>query len=197
MEFLTVEPDDILEMAMRLATELREAGFVPDVLVTILRGGMVIARYMSDFLDVRDIRSIRVEHYSALEKKEGARIVEPLRQRLDGKKVLIVDDVADTGESLAEAIKHVKEMGASEIKVATLHYKPWSKVTPDFFCQETQSWVIYPWEYAETARFLLKTLTTEEGMSREEALQVILNDAKIPERVIRWLGLLREEPSKE
>ncbi len=46
-------------------------------------------------------------------------------------------------------------------------------------------------------RFLLKTLTTEEGMSKEEALQVILNAAKIPERVIRWLGLLGEEPSRE
>jgi len=197
LKFLTVEPDDVLEMAMKLATELKESGYTPDVLVTILRGGMVIARYLSDFLDVRDIRSIRVEHYSALEKREGARILEPLRQRLDGKKVLIVDDVADTGESLAEAIKHVREMGASEIKVVTLHYKPWSKVTPDFFCQETRSWVIYPWEYAETARFLLESLTAEEGMSKEEAIQVILNDAKIPERVVRWLGLLEGEPSRK
>lgn len=189
VEFLTVRPDDVLEMAMRLAGEIRRDGYEPEVLVSIFRGGMVIARYLSDFLDVREIRSVRIEHYSALEKREGARIVEPLRERVDGRRVLVVDDVADTGDSLEEAVRHVREMGASEVRVATLHYKPWSKVVPDYFVEETESWVVYPWEYAETAKFLLEALT-REGSSREDALRVILEEAKIPEKVVRWLGLL-------
>jgi len=189
VEFLTVRPDDVLEMAMKLAGEIRRDGYEPEVLVSIFRGGMVIARYLSDFLDVREIRSVRIEHYSALEKREGARIVEPLRERVDGRRVLVVDDVADTGDSLEEAVRHVREMGASEVRVATLHYKPWSKVVPDYFVEETESWVVYPWEYAETAKFLLEALT-REGSSREDALRVILEEAKIPEKVVQWLGLL-------
>ncbi len=189
MEFLTVRPNDILEMTMKLADKITRDGYRPEVLVSIFRGGMVIARYLSDFLDVREIRSVRIEHYSALEKREGARIVEPLRERVDGKRVLVVDDVADTGDSLAEAVRHVREMGASEVRVATLHYKPWSKVTPDYYVEQTESWVIYPWEYAETAKFLMEMLT-KEGSSKEDALRVILEEAKIPEKVVRWLGLL-------
>ena len=70
--------------------------------------------------------------------------------------MLIVDDVSDTGRSLAVAKDHVQKAGAEEIKVATLHYKPHSSFKPDYFVDETSAWVVYPWEVEETKRELSK-----------------------------------------
>ena len=44
---------------------------------------------------------------------------------------------------------HVLERGASEVKVATLHVKPWTSLQPDFSASEVESWIIYPWEIVE------------------------------------------------
>jgi hypoxanthine phosphoribosyltransferase len=69
-----------------------------------------------------------------------------------------VDDVADRGDSLMLAKKHVQDNGAAEIKVATLHYKPWSKLVPDYYAREYKSWIVYPWEVTETIRKIISNL---------------------------------------
>ncbi len=181
--FLHIGPDDALLYARRLADSVRDSGFEPDTIVAILRGGVVIARLLSDFLNVRDIRSIRVVHYEALEKKEGAEVVEPLPTRLDGKKVLLVDDVADTGDSLIVAKRHLEEKGASEVRVATMHYKPWSKFKPDYYSEETDAWVIYFWEYAETVRYFFMKYR-DRGWNY---IRGLLRQAEVPDEIVRWV----------
>jgi len=183
LEFLHVSPDDALIHARRIADQVIGSGFKPNTIVAILRGGVVVARLLSDFLDVRDIRSIRVVHYDALEIKEGAEVIEPLPTRLDGRKVLLVDDVADTGESLIVARKHIMDRGAAEVRIATMHYKPWSKLRPDYYSEETEAWVVYFWEYAETVRYFF-TKYSEEGY---DYVLGILKKAGIPEDVVRWV----------
>ncbi len=193
MRFLHVSPGDALNYARRLADQIIDSGFEPDTIVAILRGGVVIARLLSDFLDIRDIRSIRVVHYDALDLKEGAEVVEPLSTRLDGKKVLLVDDVADTGESLISAKQHLLERGAREVRIATMHYKPWSKIKPDFYSEETEAWVIYFWEYAETVRYFFMKYLAKEGY---DYVIRTLKEAGVPEDVIEWVvkneGYIRE-----
>ncbi len=193
MKFLHVGPEDALTYARKLADQLLDSGFKPHTIVAILRGGVVIARLLSDFLDVRDIRSIRVVHYNALDLKEGAEVVEPLSTRLDGKKVLLVDDVADTGESLIVAKQHLLERGADEVKVATMHYKPWSKIKPDFYSEETEAWVIYFWEYAETVRYFFMKYLPEKGY---DYVTRTLEEAGVPEDIVDWVvkneGYVRE-----
>ena len=58
------------------------------------------------------------------------------------KKVLIVDDVADTGKTLLE----IKDIFGTNFITATLHYKSRSIVKPDFFVEENNTWLVYPWE---------------------------------------------------
>ncbi len=187
--FLTVRPEDLVPLSMELASKVRDSGFRPDAMVAIHRGGMIVARFLSDYLDVRDIRAIRVEHYSGVGRRGGVRIAEPLPTSLGGKSVLLVDDVADTGDSLEVAREHIISRGAREVRIATMHYKPWSRVVPDYYVVETTDWVVYCWEYAETARSLMEILTAE-GKSREEAIGIITNDAGVPEEVLRWVGIL-------
>jgi len=187
MRFLKFSLDETLPTAIKLASMVKESGFSADIIVAISRGGLILGRLLSDLLNVSDLRTIRIRRYSGVGETEELRIDIPVLERLDGKKVLIVDDVADMGDTLQAAIEHVKQKGAREVKSLTIHYKPWSKVTPDFFIQKTECWVVYWWEYAETARSLYAKLSGETDL--EKLLRKLEKEAGIPTEVISWLGL--------
>ncbi|RSN69629.1 phosphoribosyltransferase [Candidatus Korarchaeum cryptofilum] len=183
MDFINVSPEDALLHARRIAEKIVESKYEPELIVAILRGGVVLARLLSDLLNIREIKVMRVIHYDALESKKVAEIVEPINCRLDGMKVLLVDDVADTGESLIVARDHLLERGASEVKIATIHYKPWSKLKPDYYSEETEAWVVYFWEYAETVKYFLRKFQ-DKG---ENFIFELIRRAKIPEDIVKWV----------
>lgn len=183
MDFINVSPEDALLHARRIAEKIVESKYEPELIVAILRGGVVLARLLSDLLNIREIKVMRVIHYDALESKKVAEIVEPINCRLDGMKVLLVDDVADTGESLIVARDHLLERGASEVKIATMHYKPWSKLKPDYYSEETEAWVVYFWEYAETVKYFLRKFQ-DKG---ENFIFDLIRRAKIPEDIVKWV----------
>ncbi len=187
MKFLKFPLDETLPAAIKLASMVKESGFAPDIIIAISRGGLVLGRLLSDLLNVSDLRTIRIRRYSGIGETEELRIDIPVLERLDGKNVLVVDDVADMGDTLQAAIEHVEQQGAKEVKSLTIHYKPWSKVMPDFFIQKTESWVVYWWEYAETARSLFNKLSEESD--KPELLKKLEKEAGIPKEVMRWLGL--------
>ncbi|MEM2377619.1 MAG: phosphoribosyltransferase family protein, partial [Candidatus Korarchaeum sp.] len=143
----------------------------------------ILARLLSDLLSIRDMKIMRVIHYDALESKKIAEIVEPINCRLDGMKVLLVDDVADTGESLIVARDHILERGAAEVRIATMHYKPWSKIKPDYYSEETEAWVVYFWEYAETVNYFIKRFS-DRG---QDYVLELIRKAKIPEKIVEWV----------
>lgn len=143
--------------SMCKALSKKAAAFQPDWIVGVSRGGLVPARLLSDHLDISNVSIVRIEFYKSIgETRDFPNVTQPLQVDVKGKKVLIVDDVADTGRSLAVAKEHVKRAGAAEVKIAVLHYKPKSIVRPDFYIETTNAWVVYPWEVEETRRELAK-----------------------------------------
>ena len=74
-----------------------------------------------------------------------------------GKRVLVVDDIADSGKSLQLALNYLQGQGAAEIKSATLYYKRKSVIQPSFFEKVTECWVVFPWETRETLREILNS----------------------------------------
>jgi hypoxanthine phosphoribosyltransferase len=76
-------------------------------------------------------------------------VVLPVNADLKGKKVLVVDDVSDSGASILKAKEHAREKEASDVRVATVHIKPWSKFIPDYYAESVDKWVVYPWELKE------------------------------------------------
>jgi hypoxanthine phosphoribosyltransferase len=158
-------------------------GFRPDICVAISRGGFPPARILCDLLGVTNLTSIRIEYYSDVDETLAKpRLVFPLNADVRDKKVLIVDDVADRGHSLTLAKKHVRDSGATEIKVATLHYKPWSKLMPDYYAREYKSWILYPWEVTETVRKIISNLQQKgRNMSqiREALFQIGITEPEI------------------
>jgi hypothetical protein len=139
------------------------SGFIPDVIVGIARGGWIPARVLSDVLYANTLQNIRIEYYTDVaEKGKEPKITQPLTGSMKDKNILLVDEVADTGDTLQHAIDHVKALGAKGVRSAVLHYKPTSIVKPDFFMVETSSWTVYPWENRESIIALVKIFKSED-----------------------------------
>lgn len=173
MQFLHTTWDDIQRLCEVLADKIK-VGYQPDIIVAIGRGGFPPARILCDLLDITALASMRIEYYKSInERKKRPIILYPLNADVRKMRVLIVDDVADTGRSLVKARDHVLEKGATVVKMATLHYKPWSVVEPDFYAEVTNAWVVYVWETRETVEQLVSKFRSN-GKNSEEVKKQLL-----------------------
>lgn len=144
--------------ARELARKVRASGFRPDTLVAIGRGGYMPARVLSDFLDLADLNTFKVEHYQSTKISRQAVVRYPLSGSLKGRRVLLVDDVSDSGDTFVAALRHVKSKGTpTEIRTAVLHHKVVSSYTPDYYVHRIVKWrwIIYPWAVAEDLSSLI------------------------------------------
>lgn len=156
---------DAYSLAGETAKKIAKDNYVPDVIVGITRGGWVPSMMLSDLLGVRDMLSVRVEHWGVTGVKDKkARLKNALQTDLSGKKVLLVDDLTDTGDSMILALEDVKKHGAAEVRTATLIHKKQSKYRPDYFARETDQWkwIILPWNLHEDLCNLSKNLPAEK-----------------------------------
>jgi len=136
--------------------------------VGVARGGWIPARLVADFFSIRFTVNIKVEGYEVI----GEMNVEPIITQdvtinIKGKKVLVLDDIADTGASLKVVLESLKAKGVKVVKIATIFYKSSSIIKPDYYLEETDAWVIFAWEYFETISELSK-LWKREGMNLSE-----------------------------
>lgn len=153
VEVLYISWKEVIDLCYKLAKDIAQSGFEPDVIVAVLRGGVVPALLLSDILGVEEFYAIRVKHWGIAKEVYTTPIVDQLPQRkLQGAKVLIVDEVADTGKTLAKAFDEIKRLGATEIRSAVLHLKSSSSLIPDYYAVKLEKWVwiFYPWSLAET-----------------------------------------------
>ena len=161
--------DETYMLAKTLALKIKKSGFKPDLIIGIARGGLVPARVVCDFLLQKDLATIKVEHWGIAATRGKAEIKFPLPIDISGKKVLIVDDIVDIGDTFTVTMDYVKGKNPSEIKSAVLHYKIRSTFIPDYWAekQDEWKWVIYPWAVYEDLtgfieRVLIKPMTHED-----------------------------------
>ncbi|NLE06159.1 MAG: phosphoribosyltransferase [Crenarchaeota archaeon] len=139
----------IYRLLLRQAKQIRISGFSPEIIIGICRGGWIPARILSDVLNNSNLANLRVESYNGIENATKPILTQPVSVEVKNKKVLVVDEVADSGKTLQLIIKYLQEQGASEIKIACLYYKPNCTIKPDFFEKKTDNWIIFPWELRE------------------------------------------------
>ena len=141
----------IEDLAIRLADQL-PTGY--DVMLVITRGGMVPACIISERLNLRDILVAAVMFYTAVERtlEKPIFLQFPADPLLNGKRVLIVDDVWDSGRTIMAVRERVRQAGGYP-ETAVLHFKPrrtaYSDAQPDFYVDETDAWIVYPWDVGE------------------------------------------------
>jgi hypoxanthine phosphoribosyltransferase len=114
--------------------------FVPDVIVGVARGGIVPARLLSTLLNVKRVHCITVERMG-----EVRTVVGEIGEDLKGKKVLLVEDMLETGKSMDAALDYLASKHA-ETKTICLYVMPDSSTKPDYFLREVNRVVEFPWE---------------------------------------------------
>lgn len=181
-KYLKPSYDEIRELSLTLYHKIRSSGFDPQVNVGIGRGGLFVLRSLQDFYAAsrRKIPYLVAvaERYTGID-KAGKVVIRYMNARgVRGKRVLVIDDVADYGYSLMAVKEKLEERGISEVKTATLHVKPWSKLIPDYYIVETDAWIIYPWELYESIGNLLELLA-DEGADVEDAYREMISNANI------------------
>ena len=166
--------DDIYNYAYQTASKMKESGWRPDAIVGIARGGWVHARIQCDLLGVKDLFSVKVDHWGVTATKDGkAKLTCPLTGDVVGKRVLVVDDITDTGESLTMAVEHVKECGPSEVKSAALMHIAGSKFVPDYYGVEVAwAWEIWPWNFYEDLTALIKKIFEGEKVKEMSTMEL-------------------------
>jgi hypoxanthine phosphoribosyltransferase len=158
------------ELARKLSLTMYQTSFQPDIIVAIGRGGCIPARVICDYLDIFDLDVIKIEHYHGIHKEKTAVLRYPLSADISGKRVLLVDDVSDTGDSFDIAVRHLLENGEpEELKTAALHHKTVSSYIPDFYAEIVHEWrwIIYPWAIIEDLRSILESMETPPATTED------------------------------
>jgi hypothetical protein len=130
-----------------LARIVAADGYRPDVVIAVARGGLTVAGALSYALGVKNCGSMNVEFYTGVDQRLDVPVVlPPTLDLIDvrGMRVLVADDVADTGHTL-RLVREVLAQHVAEARTAVLYRKPRSVVVPDYAWQETDRWIIFPW----------------------------------------------------
>jgi hypoxanthine phosphoribosyltransferase len=133
--------------ARELATTIAADGFRPDVIIGIARGGLTLAGALGYALEVRVLGSLNVEFYTGVDRTLDAPVLLPPALDLDslqGKTILLVDDVADSGRTLALALQ-LLEAGGGEVRTVCLYAKPQTVLQPTYSWRHTDRWIMFPW----------------------------------------------------
>lgn len=138
----------------QLIDQMEDAQYIPDSIVEIPRGGCWIAAQLSNYFETvhgsTGYGIVRASHYDGETRRDTVRTSRPLLDNVYGN-VLVVDDIADSGETLEEVAGIVADQGFAPVKTATLHKRYDTSFTPDFYVHdvETDAWIEYPWEHYE------------------------------------------------
>ena len=167
--------DEIYATSYKLARQIMDANEGFDAVVAIARGGFPIARFMCDFLNIHSLGSLQITHYlPGAQKIAKTHVVAPVNIAVAGKKILLVDDVNDSGETLQAAKDYLQSLHPALLKTAVLHEKPGSVFVVDFVAEKIAEWkwLIYQWAVTED---ILAFLHEDELLSADtETIQAHL-----------------------
>jgi hypoxanthine phosphoribosyltransferase len=141
----------IENMCQDLYQKMNNDSYTPDLIIGISRGGLVPLGYLAGekMFNIRNTLSVAVKSYEGDQHGEISLLhpihFEDLKQY---KNILVVDDIVDSGQTVRFVLDTLKtNLPNASIKTAVLYYKPKvSELKPDYYMQETEDWIIFPWE---------------------------------------------------
>jgi uncharacterized protein len=139
--------DELGSGARELADAVHADGYLPDMVLAIARGGLLVAGALGYALDVKNTFTMNVEFYTGIDERlEMPMILPPVPDLVDLEeaRVLIADDVADTGRTLA-LVKDFCAGKVGEVRCAVLYEKPRSEVSCEYVWRRTDRWIDFPW----------------------------------------------------
>ncbi|MHB8101747.1 MAG: phosphoribosyltransferase [Methanosarcina sp.] len=185
----------ILRLSKILSRKIKASGYMPDLIVAIGRGGYVPGRLISDFLLFNDLTSMKIEHYArAADMRAEAKIRFPISVDIRGKKVLVVDDLTDTGETLSLAVDYVWSLKPADVRTAVLQHKTCSNFMPDFYAQKIIKWrwVIYPWARYEDLAGFTEKIIRDRALNLSQIIIELKNRYELDIKEIELLDILKD-----
>jgi len=172
IQYLSLSWDAYQDLARKISATILSHSPEVNQIVAIARGGLTFGHICSDFMRI-PVATITIQSYSDIQKRGLLSITEPLSMDIQGKHILLVDDVADSGKTLKRAKEYIRSFKPKSITVATLFYKPHSEFRPDYFAQQTTKWILFPYEPTEMILLITKKME-QEGKTKAE-IQLFLN----------------------
>lgn len=198
-KYLYVSPQICHELAFSLCLainkQIKEGKIEkPEIIIGIAKGSYAWLKILSDWLNIDNVTAIRVVHYTDI----GQRLPQPTilqtnLPRIDKKRVLLFDNVADTGKTIKMAYDFLNMCGADKIFTASLFYKKISLIKPDFYSAITDAWIIFYFEIVETVK-LLGSKWINEKVGFKEIKNRLLTINIPPQEVDEALKLLFNYP---
>ena len=145
MEVLTWEGFGVA--SRELAQQIVDSGYEPEIIIAVARGGLLPAGALSYTMGVKLSDAINVEFYTDVaETLPDPVLLEPLLdiESISERRLLVVDDVADSGRTLHLVLDLLKTHGA-EVRSAVLYGKSRSEIAPDYVWKHTDDWIVFPW----------------------------------------------------
>ena len=139
--------EDLGTAVEELASQIQADGFTPDAVLALARGGLPAAGALAYALGVKNMATLNIEFYTGVDERlEEPLLLPPVPDLalLRAERLLVVDDVADTGRTLALARDFCAQHGP-EVRTVVLYEKPQSVVRSDFVWRRTDRWINFPW----------------------------------------------------
>jgi hypoxanthine phosphoribosyltransferase len=130
-----------------LATMVADDGFVPDLILAIARGGLFVAGSLGYALSVKNIHLMNVEYYTGIDQRLPLPVVLPPTPELvdlEDARVLVADDVADTGHTL-RLVHDFCRGKVGDVRAAVLYQKPQTVIDCEYAWSRTDRWIDFPW----------------------------------------------------
>ncbi|MGD9960096.1 phosphoribosyltransferase [Nocardioides sp.] len=130
-----------------LAQAVVDDGYEPDLILSIARGGLALGMGLGYALEVKNLSVVNVEFYTGIDERLEMPIMlppTPAAIDLSGMKVLIADDVADTGRTL-ELVQDFCAGHVAEARTAVIYDKPQTVIVPTYSWRHTSAWIDFPW----------------------------------------------------
>ena len=134
------------EKDVKELSRLVKKEFEPEVLLAVARGGLTIGHFMASALNNRNLFVLNSIHYEDSKKLDTVEVFN-VPDLTGYKKILIVEDIIDSGESMVEILRILREQYPEiEFKTATLFYKERALVKPDYTIKEAKDWIVFLWD---------------------------------------------------
>lgn len=192
--FIAPSWDQLAHLCFKLARQINHVGKTYNGIVVIARGGLTWSRVLADYLNIPEIESVRVKLYRGINNTfKKPEVIQSIKAEIRDQKILLFDDVADSGQTLEFVKKLLFEKEAKEVDTATLFYKPSSKTVPDFYDHQTDAWIVFPHEIREFIEETSKDWM-DKGLSYKQVMERYLR-LGLPEDQVKYFLSLQYDAS--
>lgn len=149
---LNLSWEDVEHAAKEIITRMDDDTFVPDIIISIARSGLIPAALVSYSLGNKELYTVKID-FSKVQKtgsdqelRHMPKISQELSRDIEGMKVLVIDEMAVSGSTLKVMKQYLEIKHPADVRYAVLYKQPWSTFEPDYYGVQTPMWPIFPWK---------------------------------------------------